>query len=151
MGIGFATWVLVVGCFCLSVIAGAGLFQAMFVMPEYFADPPASLRRYQADRSYRFWLPLHALSLVLLVLAIVLHWDSARRTAILVAAGFYVVTWVVTLVFFIPGVIRFNKVDVDGPPSAELTREGRRWMRRSWSRHLLTVAAALSLLIALAT
>ena len=43
-------WVLVLGCFCLSVIAGAGLFQALFVMPEYFADPPASLRRYQADR-----------------------------------------------------------------------------------------------------
>jgi hypothetical protein len=151
MDVGFANWVLVVGCFCLSVIAGAGLFQALFVRPEYFADPPASLRRYQADRSFVFWLPLHALSLVLLVLAVVQHWDSPRRTAILVAAGCYVLTWVVTLVFFIPGVIRFNKVDVDGPPSAELAEQGRRWMRRSWSRHVLTVATALSLLIALAT
>jgi hypothetical protein len=143
-------WVLGIGGFCLSVVAGVGVFQALFVMPEYFADPPASLRRYQSDRSWLFWLPLHAVSLLCLVLATVLCWDTGRRTAILVAFACWIMTWIVTGVVFIPGVIRFNKVDVDGPPSAELAEEGRRWMRRSWGRHVLTVAAALSLLMALA-
>jgi hypothetical protein len=146
----FGLWVLVIGGFCLSVVAGAGLFQALFVMPEYFSDPPASLRRYQRDRSWLFWLPLHAVSLLCLVSATVLFWDTGRRTAVLVAFGCWILTWVVTAIFFIPGVIRFNKVDVNGPRSAALADEGRRWMRRSSGRHVLTVAAALSMLVALA-
>jgi hypothetical protein len=148
---GWGSWVLVVTGFCLSVIAGSGVFQALFVMPEYFADPPASLRRYQQDRSFVFWLPLHAVALLTLVLALVANWHTDRRSALLVTAAIYLLTWVVTVVFFIPGVIAFNKVDVTGPPSPELARQGRRWQQRSWSRHVLTVAAALSALVALGT
>jgi hypothetical protein len=150
MDLGLSGWALVIGGFLLSVIAGAGLSQALFVMPEYFADPPASLRRYQADRSFVFWLPVHAAAIVALALAAVANWESQRRTAILVAIGSYVLIWAATAVFFIPGVIAFNRVDVDGPPSPALAAQGRRWMRRSWSRHVLTVATALSLLVALA-
>lgn len=150
MDLGLALWTLVIGGFCLSAIAGAGIFQALFVMPEYFSDPPASLRRYQADRSFTFWLPLHAVTLLDLVLALVTNWDSDRRPWLLVAVACYALTWIVTVLFFIPGVIGFNKVNVDGPPSPELGDRGRRWLRRSWARHVLTTATALSLLIALA-
>jgi hypothetical protein len=62
----------------------------------------------------------------------------------------YLVNWLITVVFFIPGVVAFNKVDTTGPPSPELAERGRRWLQRSWGRHLLTVAAAFALLVALA-
>lgn len=122
-------WTLVIGGYCLSVIAGAGIFQALFVMPEYFSDPPASLRRYQRDRSFTFWLSLHAVTLVDLVHALITNWDSDRRAWLLVAVACYAVTWIVTVLFFISDVIAFNKVNVDGPPSPELADQGRRWLR----------------------
>ncbi len=50
------TWSLIMGCFCLIVIAGAGVFQALFVMPGYFRSPPASLEAMQKDRSFAFWI-----------------------------------------------------------------------------------------------
>ena len=141
---------LVIGCFCLSSIAGSGVFQALFVMAGYFSDPPASLEAFQKDRSFVFWLPLHVVSLLALVVALVSSEGGDRRTLVWVSVASYVVNWVVTIVFFIPGVVAFNKVDPTGPPSPELAERGRRWLRRSWGRHVLTVIAAFALLAALA-
>ena len=63
-----ATWPLAVAAFCMTVVAGVGVYQSLFVMPEYFSSPPESLRRYQADTSWKFWLPLHAVTLPALLL-----------------------------------------------------------------------------------
>lgn len=71
-------------------------------------------------------------------------------TAIWVSTGCYVLCWAITAVFFIPGVIAFNQVDPNGPPSPELAGRGRRWFHRSSGRHILTVGAAAALLVALA-
>src|SRR5262249_49350454 len=85
-----------------------------------------------------------------IVIAAAAGWHQDRRTLILTAAGCYTLCWVITLLFFIPGVIAFNKVDVNGPPSPELNAKGRTWMRRSWPRHALMAAAATLALLALA-
>lgn len=143
-----STWSLIVGCFCLSVIAGAGVFQALFVMPAYFASPPGSLSAMQNDRSFVFWIPLQLVTLLSLVVALVSS-EGDRRAAIWVSFACYVVCWVITGVFFIPGVVAFNRVDPAGPPSPELAARGRRWLQRSWGRHVLTVGAAGALLVAL--
>lgn len=58
------------GCFSLSAIAGVGIFQALFVMPAYFRSPPGSLAAFQPDRSLEFGIPLHVVSLVALVVAL---------------------------------------------------------------------------------
>ncbi len=145
-----STWSLIIGCFCLSVIAGAGVFQALFVMPAYFSSPPASLEAMQQDRSFVFWIPLQVLALVSLVVALLSSDGDRRTTAIGVSIACYVVGWVITGLFFIPGVVAFNRVDTSGPPSPELADRGRRWLRRSWGRHVLTVGAAGALLVALA-
>lgn len=145
-----STWSLIIGSFCLSVIAGAGIFQALFVMPAYFRSPPASLEAMQADKSFLFWIPLQLVTLLALIVGLVSSEGDDRMTAIWVATGCYVVCWVITGIFFIPGVVAFNKVDTTGPPSPELAERGRRWLQRSWGRHVLTVGAAAALLIALA-
>lgn len=58
-------------------------------------------------------------------------------------------SWIATFTLFIPGVIEFNKVDVDGPYSQELADKGRRWLRRSSARLALMAVAAACLLIGL--
>jgi hypothetical protein len=139
---------LVVASLGLSMVVGAGLLQALFVMPEYFSDPPSSLRRFQNDKSFRFWLPLHALILVALTFALILEWDTGRQTPLLWAAICYAACWAATFALFIPGVVAFNRVDVDGPPDPELAAKGARWLRLSWSRHALMVASAVLALLA---
>jgi hypothetical protein len=145
-----STWSLIIGCFCLSSIAGAGIFQALFVMPAYFRSPPASLEAMQTDKSFLFWIPLQLVTLLALVVALVSSDGDDRMTAIWVATACYLACWVITGIFFIPGVVAFNKVDTTGPASPELAERGRRWLQRSWARHALTLGAAASLLIALA-
>lgn len=117
--------------------------------PEYFSAPPASLRRYQADTSWKFWLPLHAVTLVALVLTVLANLDSAESALLLAAGACYVAAWIATLVWFVPGVIEFNKVDVDGPASPELAARALRWQRRSSGRLVLLLAAAILLVGAL--
>ncbi len=143
-------WSLIIGCFCLSVIAGAGVFQALFVMPAYFGSPPESLAAMQNDKSFVFWIPLQLVTLLSLIVALFSSEGDERLTAIWVSVACYVVCWAITGIFFIPGVVAFNKVDTAGPPSPELAERGRRWLQRSWGRHVLTVGAAGALLIALA-
>lgn len=140
---------LLVAALGLSMVVGAGLLQALFVMPEYFSDPPSSLRRFQNDKSFRFWLPLHAVIVVALGLALILEWDTRRQTPVLWSVISYAACWAATFAFFIPGVVAFNKVDVDGPPDPELAARGASWMRLSWSRHALMAASAVLALLAL--
>jgi hypothetical protein len=147
----FATWPLAIAAFCMSVVAGVGIYQSLFVMPEYFSSPPESLRRYQADTSWKFWLPLHAVTLSALVLSLVANWSHDRRALVLAATVCYAVSWIATFIWFIPGVIEFNKVDIDGPPSDELADKGRMWLRRSTSRLVLMLAAAVLLTLGLAS
>jgi hypothetical protein len=132
-------------------VAATGCYSSLYVLPEYFADPPASLRRFQADTSWRFWLPLHAVTLGSLTVAAVAEEDGTTRTLVLTAAGCYAASWIATAVWFIPGVIAFSKVDVDGPPSQELRERGRRWLRDSNARLVLMAAAASCLTVALGT
>jgi hypothetical protein len=145
-----SSWSLITGGFALSAIAGAGVFQALFVMPSYFTSPPASLEAFQNDRSFLFWIPLQVVALLSLIVALVSSDGDARMTAIWVSAGCYLVNWVITGIFFIPGVVAFNRVETTGPASPELAERGRKWLQRSWGRHVLTVGAAIALLIALA-
>jgi hypothetical protein len=148
-GLSFATWSLIVASSGMTAVAAVGAYQTTFVMPEYFSAPPASLRRYQSDKSIRFWLPLHGVTLAFLIAALITNWSTGRLALLLTATSCYAAAWVATFVFFIPGVIAFNKVDVTGPPSPELAAQGRRWLRRSAIRIALLGVAAACLVIGL--
>jgi hypothetical protein len=148
-GLTFATWMLIVASFGMSAVAWVGLYQAMFVFPEYFSAPPASLRRYQNDKSWKFWLPLHVITLPAIILSLTSNWSNDRFELVLIATILYTLSWIATFAIFIPGVIEFNKVDVDGPPSEELAIKGRKWLRRSTVRLALMLSAAGLLVVAL--
>ncbi|MDG4787506.1 hypothetical protein O7626_16455 [Micromonospora sp. WMMD1102] len=149
IGLSTATWALMVATLGMTAIASVGCYQALFVFPEYFSAPPASLRRYQSDTSWKFWLPVHVVTLAALVTTLITNGSSNRFGLMLVATACYAAAWIATAIWFIPGVIEFNKVDVDGPASPELAERGRRWQRQSVSRLVLLLAAAVLLTISL--
>jgi hypothetical protein len=145
----FGAWSLLVAAFSMTAIASIGIYQSLFVHPLWFKDPPASLQSFKEDKSVALWVPLQLVALIALIASVTTH-NGPVNNYIWFAIGCYALTWVVTFIFFIPGVIAFRKIDTTGSPSAELKVKGQKWLRRSSIRLVLLLAGSLALLIALA-
>ena len=126
----------------LGTAVGAGIGQAVFVMPKWFAAPPESLAQLRDARPMmRFWIPLQAGCAVALGTAVALNRRQRRRRRLLtLAAGLYVATWVVSGAWFAPEIVRLAKPD-NGLSPSEITRRGKRWLNLSWARQAALAGA----------
>ncbi len=125
----------------LGTAVGAGIDQAIFVMPKWFESPPRSLSPVRDRTPAKFWIPLQASAAVALVSAFALNRnDRARRKLLATALGLFVVTWVATGAYFAPEIIRLSKADGEIPAS-EIARRGKRWLNLSWGRPVAMAAA----------
>ena len=64
---------LLIAMILMWVAVVVGLYQRIFEMPKWFANPPSSfeLIRKQSKRSRTFWLPLSALLMISLIGALI--------------------------------------------------------------------------------
>jgi hypothetical protein len=133
-------YILLLCSLLFGLVLGAGISQSLFVMPAWFASPPASLALigHQSAKSVAFWIPLQAGLLAALVASLALNWRSPERRKLVGGAlGVYVLTWVVSGLFFVPEIISLAAAASDGPYDASLAERGQRWMQLSWGRHVL--------------
>jgi hypothetical protein len=138
----------------LSVGTGAGLYQQVFEMPLWFAEPPASFARIAAGGAdaRAFWIPVQAAAVLGLVASLLLNWGSRRRRALLAAAVAGLIAGALaTGVYYLPEVLAFAAMPPDGPPSPELTARGHQWLALNWVRQGLAVAIQGLVLVALGT
>ena len=99
-----------------------------------------------------FWMMIHPLLILSLIITLVLNWKSrARRKLILISFVVYVVVIVISATYFIPELIAFEHSPASSLTPAEWLVRGERWQRLSWIRGATMYAAILPLLIALAT
>lgn len=99
-----------------------------------------------------FWMMIHPLLILSLIITLVLNWKSrARRKLILISFVFYVVVIVISATYFIPELIAFERSPASSLTPAEWLVRGERWQRLSWIRGATMYAAILPLLIALTT
>jgi hypothetical protein len=135
----------------LGTAVGAGLNQALFVMPDWFTSPPESLATSQASHPFRFfWIPLQVGCALALGGALALNrGDGRRRHLLALALGLYAGTWAATAAYFAPEVMRLGDKD-SVIAISEATRRGRRWQRLTWGRHLVLGAAWVLTALALA-
>jgi hypothetical protein len=125
----------------LGTAVGAGVDQALFSMPRWFASPPGSLALARDRGPAKLFVPLQAGALAALVAARVLNRrDAVRRRLLSAALGLYGATWASTGAYFAPEIIRLTRKDTDLAP-AEIARRGRRWLALSWARHAALAAA----------
>ena len=97
-----------------------------------------------------FWMTVHPLLILSLILALVLNWRlRERRKLILISFAVYFLVLVVTQIYFIPELIAFERSPQSGVPPAEWLARGQRWQRLSWIRGAVMYASFLPLLIAL--
>lgn len=98
----------------------------------------------------RFWVLIHPLLVLSLILTLALNWRlKARRALIGLSFVVYVIVLVVSSLYFIPELRAF----ADSPNStlspAEWLARGQRWQRLSWLRGATMYVATLPLLFAL--
>ena len=128
-----------------------GLYQRIFEMPKWFANPPASfeLIRKQSKRSRTFWLPLSALLIISLIGALILNWQSSDvRNHIFGALACFGLTGALSGIYFVKEVIAFTKIPLDAPQTPELLRRTKLWLRWTSTRDVLQILAALFVTIA---
>jgi hypothetical protein len=98
-----------------------------------------------------FWVIIHPLLILSLILALVLNWKSKpRRKLILISFAIYVVVLVVSQAYFIPELGAFKHSPESTLSPAEWLARGQRWQRLSWLRGAICYAAFVPLLLALA-
>ena len=97
-----------------------------------------------------FWITVHPLLILSLVVALVLNWKNGpRRKLILTSFAVYLVVLVVSQMYFIPELIAFSRSPKANLSPAEWLARGQRWQRLSWARGAVCYAAFVPLLLAL--
>ncbi|HEY0172052.1 MAG TPA: hypothetical protein VGB98_13600, partial [Pyrinomonadaceae bacterium] len=98
----------------------------------------------------KFWMLIHPLLILSLVLTLVTNWRwGARRYLILISFVVYVAVIVVSAIYFIPELIAFERSAGSGVAPSEWLARGGRWQRLSWVRGATMYAAIFPLLFAL--
>jgi hypothetical protein len=131
----------------LGVALGAGLYEGRVVIPEWTAIPPSSW----PNTGTRFWAFVTTGPLTLLtVLNGIAAWRdrSARRTPWLAAVSILACERLATFGYFIPTMIGLMEHSTSTP---EVVSRLNGWMTLNYGRHVLTFAAWLLAMGALAT
>lgn len=126
---------------------GGGLYEALVVDPAWPKRPGIIQARNGGISRRRFWIPVHTVFEVLLVIALVAAWgDGVTRLALLVALVSHAVMRVWSLVDFVPKAVEFEKTDPADVDEAAAVG----WTRRSLLRVPLDFVTCVAMLVAVA-
>src|SRR5215204_4803359 len=96
---------LILGSISFIVVIGGATYEHLGIVPVWASAAPASLAMFQGEYGIapqRFWIPIHPVTLLLLVLALIANWRTAARNFILVTIVGYVGILITTFIFFVP-------------------------------------------------
>ena len=117
-------------CLSFSVIIGAAIYEHLAVVPQWAAGPPASLSMFQGDYglyAQAFWMPIHPITLVLMILTLLLSWKSPRRVNVAIPLIGYAAILAITFVYFVPELIPITTTTYADTVDADLTARAGRW------------------------
>jgi hypothetical protein len=143
--------ILLVAMILMWIAVIVGTYQRIFQMPKWFSNPPASfeLIRRQSKKARTFWIPLSVLFMISVCTSVILNWQNfGVRIHILAGLGCFVLTGILSGVYFVKEVIAFSKMPADAPQTPELLQRTRFWLRWTTTRDILQLFAAIFLTIA---
>ncbi|MCE3281267.1 MAG: hypothetical protein K0Q66_4 [Chitinophagaceae bacterium] len=144
--------VYILTCLSFSVICGAAVYEHVAVWPKAFAKLPASLSSFQGEHAFNngiFWMMIHPITLVLFIIATIMHWKTDRKKHLLYPLIAYAVVLVVTSVYFVPELLSILGTAYSNTYDASLTARGSQWELLSIIRAVLLFATAVFLYLGL--
>lgn len=139
-------------CLSFSVVIGAAIYEHLAVVPRWTAGPPASLAMFRGDYglyAQAFWMPIHPVTLALLLLTLLLSWKSPRRTNVLTTLIGYVAILVITFIYFVPELIAITSTPYSDTVDAALTERAEKWEMLSLVRLGFLIILSLTLFMGL--
>lgn len=143
--------ILLISTILMWVAVITGFYLRIFVVTKWFKNPPSSfeLIRKQGNAVRSFWIPLSALLVVSLSVALILNWNyELARMHIIGAMVCFGLTGILNIVYFVREVMLFSKIPAHTRQTSDLLRRTKTWLRWAIIRDLLLVVAALFISIA---
>ena len=146
------TFTLIFASISFVIVVGGAVYEHLAVVPAWTSAVPASLTMMQGEYAitpFRFWMPIHPITMTLMLTAMVLNWRTERRTCIIAAMTGYASVLLITFLYFVPEllVLTSTAYSVDVDPG--LTRRAGTWEILSLIRLGCILAIAVTLLFGL--
>ena len=149
----FGTYSLMVTVVLWGVLLGGVVYSHIVFFPVYLSDLPASsavVNGPYALNEARFWLTIHPLLLLSLIVSIVANWRNRERRRLITATfAVYFVILVITSLYFVPELLSFAGSTDSSAPVSEWHARADRWQYLSWLRGATLFVFSIPLLLAL--
>src|SRR5688500_6418247 len=143
---------LILASICFVMILGAATYEHLGVVPQWSAAIPSSMTMFQGEFGIQpqyFWIPIHPVTILLMVGALITNWHNPRKKNILMVLGGYVLILIVTYVYFVPELIGFIETPFQNTVDESLTARASMWETLSLVRLVFILILAIILLSAL--
>lgn len=145
-------------CLAMGASIGGGLYEGWILTPLWSQNLPQNLWMIQPESGTSqsgvgleiFWMPVHGVITLSVLLAMVLCFKQ-RKTRALLFWGFasYLVMRTWSFAYFIPEMIAFQKIDVSAALDPSWVERVERWTTLTWWRMPLDLLSAGSFIAAL--
>ncbi|HEY5839601.1 MAG TPA: hypothetical protein VIT19_11240 [Pyrinomonadaceae bacterium] len=147
------TIALMVSILLMGILLGGIVYSHIVYFPIYLSALPDSavlVNGPYALHEENFWLLIHPLAILSLIISLALNWKiRARRKLIIIPLVVYLLAIVATSLYFVPELRAFqNSANLNVSP-AEWFARGQRWQYLSWARGTLMGFSIVPLLLAL--
>lgn len=136
-----------------GTLLGGITYSHIVYFPAYLSDLPNSavvVNGTYAVNEAPFWLLIHPLLILSLIIALALNWKlKTRRKLIITSFGIYIVALIITSLYFVPELMAFRQSPESNISAAEWLTRSNRWQYLSWIRGAVCYLAFVPLLIAL--
>lgn len=120
------------------VMNGAQLWETAIMVPAWTAAPPQSLHFFHGPYGLDFkifWIVLHSVHEVVLILALIFNWRiSYRKAALLILLAIHIGLRVWTLQYFAPVIIEFQSMHASQEIDPKLVGKASAWKNLNYVR-----------------
>jgi len=145
---------LILASISFVVAIGGAVYEHLALVPVWTSAVPASLTVFQGEyalKAQNFWIPIHPVTIVLMVAALIANWTTDRRGLIIIPLVGYLIILGVTFFFFVPELTVLTQTPFSETVDAALTARANTWELLSLVRLGVLFVLAITLLASLAT